>query len=145
VYDRRCVTARCLGVTLWRWCIGADDEVDEDGLSLTDLLARASDSRRHILVLGAGFVSGPLIGEWWATRWVQVHWSFLRCTFEFLLFMLRCTEYLLRRPENHLTVASVILSEAAAFAKRFARVTPICLDVTKVGRYLACAMSSASA
>jgi len=57
--------------------------------------------RREILVLGAGFVSGPLV------------------------------EYLLRRPENSLTVASILKKEVEAFAKRFGpRVRPEVVDIT---------------
>lgn len=61
----------------------------------------ATPSKR-ILVLGAGFVSAPLV------------------------------DYLLRRRANHLTVASMIAAEAEALAHTRARVTPVQLDVFKV-------------
>jgi alpha-aminoadipic semialdehyde synthase len=54
---------------------------------------------KRVLVLGAGFVSGPLV------------------------------EYLLRFPANHLTLASMIPGESDALAKGRARVAPIQLDV----------------
>jgi len=57
--------------------------------------------QRKVLLLGAGFVSGPLI------------------------------EYLLQRPENTLTVASLIASDVEAAAQRYgARVRPEVLDIT---------------
>jgi len=66
-----------------------------DSLSLSP-----SQPRRSVLVLGSGFVVGPLV------------------------------EYLLRRPENVLTVASLERSEVEAFAQRFgSRVRPQVLDV----------------
>jgi alpha-aminoadipic semialdehyde synthase len=56
---------------------------------------------REILVLGAGFVSAPVV------------------------------EYLLRRPENSLTVASIVQNEVEALAKRFgSRVRPKVVDIT---------------
>lgn len=57
--------------------------------------------QRRILVLGAGFVSAPLV------------------------------EYMLRRPENLLTVTSVALSEAERLAAGRQRCTPLQLDVFK--------------
>jgi hypothetical protein len=43
------------------------------------------------------------------------------------------TEFMLRRPENRLVVASVIPSEAENMAKKFgSRVAPLTLDVSKV-------------
>jgi hypothetical protein len=57
--------------------------------------------RRRILVLGAGYVSAPLV------------------------------EYLLRRPENHVTVTSIALAEAERLAAGRERCTPLQLDVFK--------------
>jgi len=41
-------------------------------------------------------------------------------------------EYLLRRPANHLTVASMLKAEAEALAHGRTRVSPVQLDVFKV-------------
>ena len=60
-------------------------------------------SSRRILVLGSGFVAPPLV------------------------------EYLLRARENHITLVSVLPGEAAALAAGRGRVTPMTLDVSKVG------------
>ncbi|CAG8483101.1 3079_t:CDS:10 [Acaulospora morrowiae] len=54
---------------------------------------------RKILLLGSGFVAGPAVG------------------------------YLLRRPENHLTIACRRISHAEALANLYPRTTPISLDV----------------
>ncbi|CAG8638811.1 14612_t:CDS:10 [Acaulospora morrowiae] len=56
-------------------------------------------TERKILLLGSGFVAGPAVG------------------------------YLLRRPENHLTIACRRISHAEALANLFPRTTPIALDV----------------
>lgn len=57
---------------------------------------------KRILVLGAGFVSGPVV------------------------------EYLLRRPANHITVASMLKEESQHLSKGRTRVQPVQLDVFKV-------------
>ncbi|KAG9288213.1 hypothetical protein G9A89_020519 [Geosiphon pyriformis] len=57
-------------------------------------------SERKILLLGSGFVAGPTV------------------------------EYILRRPENHLTIAVRHIEHARALASQFARARPIALDVT---------------
>ncbi|KAJ1650814.1 saccharopine dehydrogenase (NADP+, L-glutamate-forming) [Dispira simplex] len=56
-------------------------------------------TERKILLLGAGFVAGP------------------------------CAEYLVRRPENHLTIASRRLENAQALAERFPRSKPVALNM----------------
>ena len=67
---------------------------------------------KRILVLGAGFVSAPLV------------------------------EYLLRRPANTLTVAAVVPHEAAALAHGRPRVTPVTLDVATQPAELALMVAS---
>ncbi|CAG8485602.1 12307_t:CDS:10 [Funneliformis mosseae] len=57
-------------------------------------------AERKILLLGSGFVAGPT------------------------------AEYILRRPENKLTIACRRITAAESFAKQFSRATPISLDVT---------------
>ncbi|KAJ1979125.1 saccharopine dehydrogenase (NADP+, L-glutamate-forming) [Dimargaris verticillata] len=56
-------------------------------------------AERHILLLGSGFVAGP------------------------------AAEYILRRPENHITIASRRLENAQALAKQFPRSKAVMLDV----------------
>ncbi len=57
---------------------------------------------KNILILGAGFVAGPVV------------------------------EYLTRQPENQLTLVSHILSEAERYSNKYPRVRPLAADVTNV-------------
>ncbi|RHZ56842.1 hypothetical protein Glove_396g110 [Diversispora epigaea] len=57
-------------------------------------------STRKILLIGSGFVAGPAV------------------------------KYILRRPENHMTIGCRNISQAETLANQFPRTTPIFLDVT---------------
>lgn len=88
-------------VAMWKSTSGRVADTAAAAAKPERSLALAPASRLSVLVLGAGFVSAPLI------------------------------EYLLRRPENSLIVASMVQSEVDAMAQRYGpNVRPEVLDIT---------------
>lgn len=108
--------------------------------------------RKRVLLLGAGYVSKPVVGAWdgaaaleamrvcvWRARDFACDLCLGKCTVLCDQHCLRDTavvfspDYLLRDPVNEITVASVQPAEAKALCGVHARLTPVTLDVNTQG------------